>query len=117
MPNGGLKFACLLHFSGVLQKLFTHFTEVKHISVLCIGQKPPVASVRWDLIERSGGFFCLICTFGKGGALSAWESYPGACVAVKQNCLWSSYHFSHWDPPASPTALFPPALRLPWGFC
>lgn len=39
MPNGGLKFACLLHFSGVQQKLFTHFSEVKHISVLSTGQK------------------------------------------------------------------------------
>lgn len=67
MPNSSLKFACLLHFSGVQQKIFIHFSGVKHISALCIGQKPPVVSVRWDLIERSGRFSAWFVHLGGKG--------------------------------------------------
>lgn len=114
MPNGCLKFACLLHFSGVQQKLFTHFTEVKHISVLCIGQKPPVVSVRWDLIERSGGFSAWFVLLGskepylhvEGIKVPVWLLNKPVCRAG-----------TTFPIPASPTALSPPALRLLRGFC
>lgn len=55
-PNGGLKFACFLPFSGVLEKLFTHFTEVKHTLAFCFGQNSPMGSVRQHLMEPFGGF-------------------------------------------------------------
>lgn len=49
-----------------------------------IGQKPPVVSVRWDLIEPFGGFFCLICAFGKWGTLSICERCLDGPVAAEQ---------------------------------
>lgn len=71
----------------MLEKLFTRFTEVKRILALHVGQKPPVVSVRRDLIEPFGGFFSLICAFGKRGTLPMCERYEGAHVAAKQNHL------------------------------
>lgn len=78
MPNGSLKFACLLHFCGMQQKLFTHFSGVKRISVLSTSQKPPVVSDRWDLIERSGDFFLLDLHIWEARKLSEWGRDWGA---------------------------------------
>lgn len=106
-PNSGLKFACFLHFSGVLEKPFTHSTEIKHTLAFCIGQKPPVVSARWDLTEPFGGFFCLICAFGKRGTLSLCERYFDAHLAAAGAPLGA-----HSDPRAPP-ALCPHTGRTP----